>query len=207
MSFKVESSADGKLQVHTQHGYAVTVDLNWSDFSEMVNKAIAAKELEARNSKQRWTTSGDVPEDWEGPAPAPINPATGQHKDYWILPPEERAKGFIRPVRKSYLHVGIRPKYSTRELTSEEKEQYSQYGYVLFEEYPEDRQIGLGRFWTEAQLKSGCGALTTMSSSIAETYARNPGYYGATFCVNCKNHFPVGEYGEFVWEDGSRVGT
>lgn len=33
-----------------------------------------------------------------------INPATGQQKGYVVLSEEERAKGFIRPVRRSYVH-------------------------------------------------------------------------------------------------------
>lgn len=33
-----------------------------------------------------------------------IDPATGQQKDYIVLSAEERAKGFVRPVRKSYVH-------------------------------------------------------------------------------------------------------
>lgn len=33
-----------------------------------------------------------------------INPLTGQQKDYIVLCPDERAKGFIRPVRTTYLH-------------------------------------------------------------------------------------------------------
>jgi hypothetical protein len=55
----------------------------------------------------------------------------------------------------------------------------------------------------------GCGALTTMSQVIAETYARDPGFYGATYCVGCNKHLPVGANGEFVWDDGSDelVGT
>lgn len=28
----------------------------------------------------------------------------GQQRDYVILTPEERAKGFVRPVRRSYVH-------------------------------------------------------------------------------------------------------
>lgn len=34
-----------------------------------------------------------------------IDPATGQQKDHVVLTPEERAKGFARPVRKSYVHI------------------------------------------------------------------------------------------------------
>lgn len=34
-----------------------------------------------------------------------INPATGQQKGYAVLSPEERHKGFVRPVRNSYVHL------------------------------------------------------------------------------------------------------
>ncbi len=33
-----------------------------------------------------------------------IDPATGQQKGYVVLSAEERAKGFVRPVRLAYLH-------------------------------------------------------------------------------------------------------
>jgi len=33
-----------------------------------------------------------------------INPATGQQKGYVVLSDEERAKGFVRPVRNRYVH-------------------------------------------------------------------------------------------------------
>ena len=52
-----------------------------------------------------------------------------------------------------------------------------------------------------------CGAETRMGVSIAETYARKPGFYGSTFCSRCGDYFPVGASGEFVWDDGSKVGT
>lgn len=50
------------------------------------------------------TVKGLPPETPDGPAPAPIDPATGQHKDHWVLSQEERAKGWIRPLRKTYKH-------------------------------------------------------------------------------------------------------
>ena len=85
--------------------------------------------------------------------------ANGQQKAYVVLTEEERAKGFVRPVRRSYIH-------------------------------------------------SKCGVETTMNQSIAETYARDPAFYGATFCTACRNHFPVGLAGEFVWSDTDiKVGT
>lgn len=88
--------------------------------------------------------------------------ANGQQKDYVVLSESERAKGFVRPVRRSYRHLK-------------------------------------------------CGTTTTMSQSIAETYARDPGFYSGTFCVGCGSHFPIetfGQEGEFVWlDDGSKVGS
>jgi hypothetical protein len=113
----------------------------------------------------RTTTDGEPPAPGmeRSGAPQPIDPATGQHKAYWILSEEERAKGFVRPVRAKYLHTK-------------------------------------------------CGTVTRMGIAIAETYARSPGFYGATFCVGdkCRTHFPVGE---FVWLDhqgeptGEKVGS
>ena len=131
----------------------------------------------------------------------------GQQKGYIVLSDAERAKGFVRPVRYSYRHVGARPIHPTRELTAEEHERYDQYGYVLYEEYPPG--VGpSGCFWTVERLKSGCGSVTTMGRALAETYARDPKFYGGTFCCHCGKHFPVGEHGEFVWEGtDERVGT
>lgn len=82
----------------------------------------------------------------------------GQQKDYLVLSKEDRARGFVRPVRQVYTH---------------EK----------------------------------CGTQTRMPLACAETYASTPSFYGATFCMACKDHLPVGPNGEFVWEDGSKVGT
>lgn len=82
-----------------------------------------------------------------------------QAEAYLVLSAEERAKGFARPVRRSYVHTT-------------------------------------------------CGTVTTMGQAIAETYARDPGFYGATYCVGCRKHLPVGEDGEFVWSGtDEKVGT
>lgn len=137
----------------------------------------------------------------------------GQQEKYLVLSEEERAKGFVRPVRRSYKHVGIAgPRYALRDLTDEEKGlwQDDPNPFVKFEIYPET-EPGMGRYWTQKQLDSvgkGCQTVTTMGQVIAETYARNPGYYGGTFCCHCGCHLPVGRDGEFIWlDDGSRVGT
>ena len=90
---------------------------------------------------------------------SPIDPATGMQEKYVVLSDDERAKGYVRPVRRSYIH-------------------------------------------------ETCRTETTMGIQIAETYARQPAFYGATFCVACRDHFPVGEHGQFVWvDDNSKVGT
>lgn len=132
----------------------------------------------------------------------------GQQEGYVVLSVEERAKGFVRPVRHAYIHVGAHPQYATRRLTDGEQERYAGLGYVAYEAYPPGQGNPIGRFWTQAQLDSGCGTLTTMGPALAETYARDPGFYSGTFCSHCASHFPVGEKGEFVWADTTiRVGT
>lgn len=93
-----------------------------------------------------------------GNAPRPVK-ADGQHESYYVLCAEERAKGFIRPVRRSYRHIR-------------------------------------------------CGTTTYMGLALAETYARDPHFYGATMCVTCGTHFPlVNPEGvrQFIWinEDGT----
>jgi hypothetical protein len=140
-----------------------------------------------------------------------------QHEVYLVLSEEERAKGFKRPVLRSYRHVGIPgPRWPLRDLTEEERERYSGTGYVKFESYPEDAEPAFGRFWTQGDLDKvgvGCGTVTTMGQALAETYARNPHFYGATYCCTCQRHLAVGERGEFTWMDQhgrpteERVGT
>jgi hypothetical protein len=76
-----------------------------------------------------------------------------QNKTYLVLSDEERAKGFVRPVRTSYVHVA-------------------------------------------------CGTSTTMARAIAETYARDPYFYGSTWCCHCRSHLPVAE---FRWEGTTEV--
>lgn len=129
----------------------------------------------------------------------------GQQKGYVVLTEEERAKGFVQPVRDSYIHVGIQPKYPVRDLTDEEQVRFGKCKYIKFEEYPKEKAPLTGRFWTQVDLEGGCGSLTKMAVELAETYARAPGFYGSTFCCGCGKHLPVSE---FVW-DGTeqRVGA
>lgn len=150
------------------------------------------------------TTDGAPPAPGLEDAPAPQpQKANGQNAAYWVLTKEERAKGFVRPLRDTYVHSGRRPKHPLRNLSPDERERHAGFGYVAYEAYPESAAPLAGRFWTEADLKSGCGAVTRMSREIAETYARDPAFYGSTFCVGCRAHLPVEE---FVW-DGTTEGV
>lgn len=135
--------------------------------------------------------------------------ASGQQKGYVVLSAEERAKGFVRPVRLSYQHVGPpATKYPLRDLTDEENGRYDKLNYVKFEVYPESEDPLTGVFWTQKQLDEvgkGCGAVTNMALALAETYARDPKFYSGTFCVGCGKHLRVAE---FVWEDtDERLGS
>lgn len=92
----------------------------------------------------------------ETPDHREIDPVTGQQKGYVVLCPQERAKGFVRPVRRTYRHLP-------------------------------------------------CNTTTTMGLALAETYARDPGFYSGTFCCHCRTHFPLDQ---FVWEGtDEKVGT
>lgn len=68
----------------------------------------------------------------------------------------------------------------------------------------EERKKGFVRPVRHKYTHNDCGTETTMGLAISETYARDPKYYGSTFCVACKGHFPVSE---FMWPDGSVVGS
>lgn len=81
-----------------------------------------------------------------------------------------------------------------------------QLGYVVLSE--EERRRGFAEPVRHSYIHLVCGARTTMARSIAETYARDPSFYGGTFCSRCKSHFPVGKDGNFVWEGtDQKVGT
>jgi hypothetical protein len=84
---------------------------------------------------------------------------SGMQESYLVLSEEERAKGFVMPVYRTYRHMK-------------------------------------------------CGTDTTMGQAIAETYARQPTFYGGTYCCHCGTHFPLrtSEGPQFFWveKDGNR---
>jgi hypothetical protein len=89
------------------------------------------------------------------------------------------------------------------------KENGQQQDYVVLS--ATERAKGFVRPYRDAYRHLKCGKITTMSRSIAETYARDPGFYSGTFCTHCGVHLPIGEEGEFVWYEmdgttGPKVG-
>lgn len=96
--------------------------------------------------KTELTTGEPVPEDWRHTKLRP----NGQQEAYIVLSAEERAKGFVKPLRYKYVHTV-------------------------------------------------CGVVTKMGSALSETYARDPYFYGGTFCTGCGKHFDLSE---FNWDDG-----
>lgn len=69
----------------------------------------------------------------------------------------------------------------------------------------EERRKKYVRPLRTAYKHSTCGSVTTMGLELSETYAVNPHFYGATFCVACNTHFPVAE---FTWtRDNEIVGS
>lgn len=147
---------------------------------------------------QRVLTDGSpVPEDQSHTTLKP----NGQQEGYIVLTEEERAKGFVRPVRRSYRHVGLAAPEGLRDITDAERERHGEHGYVKYQPYGPERAPMTGRFWTQADLdrvNAGCGTVTTMSQEIAETFARDPSFYGGTFCCGCGKHLPLAE---FRWVD------
>ena len=150
---------------------------------------------------------------------------TGQHEIYLVLSEEERAKGFIRPYRDAYVHKGTKIERDDEgrllgRLIKIDDEEYpkndyytKEKGYGGYIKYPEGYHK-YAKYITTEEVEAiidrkshfgGCGTLTTMGMALSETYARDPKFYGATFCTGCNKHLPVEE---FVWDvDGEILGS
>lgn len=75
--------------------------------------------------------------------------------------------------------------------------------YLVLSE--EERKKGFVRPFRNKYIHNNCGVETVMGQALSETYARDPKFYGATYCVGCQMHRPISE---FVWSaDGETVGS
>ena len=75
-----------------------------------------------------------------------------------------------------------------------------------------ERKAGYARPVFREYVHETCRAVTTIAWPIAQTYAARPDFYTSTYCANCRDYFPVGPNGEFIWLDrgtatGLKVGT
>ena len=135
-----------------------------------------------------------------------------QNESYIILSKEEREKGFIRPVRNSYKHLGRFYEYWEEMTMLDEVREESGKKYVAKVPVVKrggDKGLGVitgSSLLTQKEVdnikatkgyRSMCGATTIMAKDIAETYARDPHFYGSTWCMSCRDHINVGE---FVWD-------
>ncbi len=75
-----------------------------------------------------------------------------------------------------------------------------QKGYVVLSEA--ERAKGYVRPIRMAYKHTACGSITMMALALAQTYARDPGFYSGTFCVNCRQHLPLAE---FVWQGTDEI--
>lgn len=76
-------------------------------------------------------------------------------------------------------------------------------GYIVLCE--DERKKGFVRPFRDTYRHRTCGTTTHMGRALSETYARDPAFYGKTFCVHCDKHLPVAE---FEWTaDGQTVGS
>lgn len=66
----------------------------------------------------------------------------------------------------------------------------------------EEKAKGFVRPVNQSYIHDTCGTETKMGLSIAETYARNPKFYGSTYCCRCRKHLPVSE---FKWKGTNSV--
>jgi hypothetical protein len=133
----------------------------------------------------------------------------GQHDTYLVLPDEELSKGFVRPYRDKYIHVGRHYKDGVRMLEKPDKSNGKT--YVAIADISHDGKIIGGAYITQEELDQynktggyigGCGTETVMGQKLSETYARFPKFYSATFCVGCNKHLPVSE---FRWSKDDEV--
>jgi hypothetical protein len=62
------------------------------------------EEPEMKTEPKRCTARGNLVKDTRTGAPTEEKLADGQLKDHYVLCPEDRAKGYVEPYRKSYVH-------------------------------------------------------------------------------------------------------
>ena len=105
----------------------------------------------------------------------------GQHERHPGLPADEIAKGFVRPLRQSYKHVGRavcgKPapgnKLGGMVTVCMDKPSHEGECWGISRPMVQPEAAAVER----SQKLGGCGTVTRMPHHCAETYARQPSYY------------------------------
>jgi hypothetical protein len=137
-----------------------------------------------------------------------VGGGTRHHVRDCLLPVLNRGGWYLRrlaahplPDRSKLCTTNGEPVGKVRSEQTNETGQHK--GYVVLCE--EERQKGFVRPFRDAYKHLPCGTVTTMGRALSETYARDPKFYNATFCVRCNAHYPLDQ---FVWTlDGQQVGS
>lgn len=70
--------------------------------------------------------------------------------------------------------------------------------YLILSE--EERSKGFIRPIYTSYTHKVCNTSTSMGLELCETYARNPKFYGSTYCCHCQKHCLVSE---FIWDNSN----
>lgn len=143
------------------------------------------------------TTNKDDTELGHGYDDSPVE----QNKKYLILSDEERSKGFIRPVRYSYVHIGkkVDLKGGTIEPRTDECNKHNEKfntKYVAFIKYPESESPVVGRYIEQKELDNinkhigGCGTGIFYDQSIGRGIRKSKRIFNE-----------IDPYGEENWDE------
>lgn len=96
-------------------------------------------------SERQLTDGSPVPADGSH---ANLRP-DGQQEGYVVLSPEERAQGFVKPLRASYIHTGAHPKMAGRILIQPDRDAcgtITRMGISIAETYAREPSFYSGTF-------------------------------------------------------------
>lgn len=163
-----------------------------------LEQRVAALETEVRELRQLVRQGGPR----LGPKPPSVDDSSRMADEIVSAAKGATLVENVPPVDRTRLcTTDGRPVAEARASQTNETGQHPSY-IVLCDE---ERAKGFVRPYRDRYQHVECGTVTTMGRSLSETYARDPGFYGATFCCGCNRHLPVAE---FVWSaDGSQVGS
>jgi hypothetical protein len=175
----MSGNGSGFLEVGTNEAHEVVINLPRDMTGHVVFSVQQARDLADSLLRQAETAEGE-------------QRALREAERIKSLPPVDRSKLCTTDGRS----VAEARKAQTNETGQHES-------YIVL--CDEERSRGFVRPYRDQYKHLACGGVTSMGRKLSETYARDPKFYGETFCVQCNRHLPVAE---FVWTlDGQQVGS